>query len=155
MLKLLNTLFNFLNMSKLNSKLERLKKIFKRYPVNTLYLFGSQAKKKVTLLSDIDLAVQLESKIKKSQYFDFQIKLTSEAIKALTSEKVDLLIINNPKIPLSLRYAIIKEGKILFSRKEKERICFEVETMRDYLDRLNFENYYFDNLVENLKRGKF
>ncbi len=96
------------------------------------YLFGSQAKEKTGKLSDIDIAVYFDKKISPPSMFDNRLRLITEFSKILKSDKVEVVPLNNA-YPL-LAHRIIRDGKLLFSCNELERIRFEVRTMSLYFD---------------------
>lgn len=91
--------------------------------MKAIILFGSYAKDKQKPLSDIDLCVLTEKKI-------------SERIKAKivsnSSSKIDISLFWD--LPSSIRYTVLREGKILFKRDVKVFRVSLMETMREYLD---------------------
>jgi predicted nucleotidyltransferase len=110
---------------------ESLEKIFqKKKEVLFCYLFGSFAYRNFNSKSDVDVAVFLDKK-NKVDFFEKRLELTSEISRALKKE-TDILILNTA--PLFLKYVVLKEGKLIFSRNENQRIGFELKTMNDYFD---------------------
>lgn len=91
--------------------------------VEAIILFGSYAKGKQKPLSDIDLCVLTEKKI-------------SERVKAKivsnSSSKIDISLFWD--LPSSIRYTVLREGKILFKRDTNLFHTSLMETMREYLD---------------------
>jgi uncharacterized protein len=123
--------------------IKKLKDIFLKQPVVTLYLFGSQANDKATKLSDYDFAVQVNKTVRPDDYFDLKLKLMGEICDVLRSDKVDVVIVNSELTPLSLRFRIIKDGKILYCQDDILRSRMEVRVMNEYFDR----KYYLDRHV--------
>lgn len=124
--------------------IKKLVYIIKKQPVITLYLFGSQATGKTTKLSDYDFAVQINESIKPSQYFNVQLELINTITDVLHTDKIDVLIINDIRVPLSLKFRIIKDGKILYCKDEIKKSRLEVKILSEYLDR----KYYHDRHIE-------
>jgi len=134
------------------------KKIFQKYPIQVAYLFGSQATGKATKLSDYDFAVLLDKKVKENQYSQYQLKIISELLKIVKTDHLDLVILNNSKNPLFLKYNVIKEGKIIYEKNKKaenERKNLEFNILRKWLDNQYFEKVWSDIYVCQLARGAF
>lgn len=117
---------------------------FKKQPIITAYLFGSQAKGNVTKLSDYDFAVQVDEDFPKEDYFDLRLKLINEITDVLNTDKIDVVIINDEATPLSLQFRIIKDGIILYCRDNIKRSDLEVKIMSEYFDR----QYYLDRHIK-------
>lgn len=94
------------------------------------YLFGSMAYQKTTSKSDIDLALYLDDK-KCKDFFEKRLELISQTSRILKKE-VDIVILNTA--PPFLKYVVLKEGKLIFSRDEGKRIDFELNVINDYFD---------------------
>jgi len=99
-----------------------LRKLFEKDDnVEFAYVFGSVIKGKTHPLSDIDVAVYLkDDSIRKV------VELNAKIVDAL-GDNVDFVVLN--KAPYSLRYIIISEGVLIFSRNENLRIAFESKAM--------------------------
>ena len=99
-----------------------LRKLFEKdNNVEFAYVFGSVIKGKTHPLSDIDVAVYLkDDSIRKV------VELNAKIVDAL-GDNVDFVVLN--KAPYSLRYIIISEGVLIFSRNENLRIDFESKAM--------------------------
>jgi len=115
-----------------------LRKLFEKDDnVEFAYVFGSVIKGKTHPLSDIDVAVYLkDDSIRKV------VELNAKIVDAL-GDNVDFVVLN--KAPYSLRYIIISEGVLIFSRNENLRIDFESKAMllgideKDALDAIERE----------------
>lgn len=101
----------------------------KENKVLVAYLFGSYAKGKQTIKSDIDIAVLLSEIPKKM--LEYYLYLVDEASQVLGNE-VDLIILNTA--PPLLKHQTIKHGKVVYCRNEKARIEFEARAHDEYLD---------------------
>lgn len=121
---------------------QQLNKLSKKYQINTLYLFGSQAKENITKLSDYDFAVLLDDKVKPKEYGQYQINIISELLRFIKTDHIDLVILNNKKLPLLLKYNIIKDGKVLLDKNKNKRIDLEVHTLTSWFDWEYFEKMW-------------
>ena len=133
-------------------------KIFQKYPIQVAYLFGSQATGKTTKLSDYDFAVLLDKKVEKNQYSQYQLEIISELLKIVKTDHLDLVILNNLKIPLFLKYNVIKEGKVIYEKNktaENERKDLEFNILRRWLDEQYFEKVWSDIYIHRLAKGVF
>jgi predicted nucleotidyltransferase len=115
--------------------------------VKFAYLFGSRARGQAGPLSDTDVAVYLDRRIKLG---DYRLKLMERLAKILKSDHLDLVVLN--QAPPLLRHEIIKYG-LLLKDDAFRRIPFEVETIRDCLDTAHLRQGQRDALVENIKKG--
>lgn len=106
------------------------KTLQKRKGVLFCYIFGSFACHSFNSKSDVDIAVYLDKR-NKVDFFEKRLELISEISRALKKE-ADILILNTA--PLFLKYVVLKEGKLIFSRNENQRIEFELKTINDYFD---------------------
>ncbi|MFH1968000.1 MAG: nucleotidyltransferase domain-containing protein [bacterium] len=116
-----------------------LEKIFrKKKAVLFCYVFGSFAYQNFNSESDVDIAVYMD-KARVSDFFDERLELISEISQALGKE-ADILVLNST--PPFLKYVVLKEGKLIFSRDESKRIDFELKTTNEYFDfRFVLEKY--------------
>ena len=112
-----------------------LQKYFEKRPeIKFAYLFGSVAQKRDNPLSDIDIAVMLDYRyIEEDLYpYGYKANLITDLIKILKTDKIDVVLLD--KAPILLRHRVIYYGCLVFSRDEKERINFQVETIKKYND---------------------
>jgi uncharacterized protein YutE (UPF0331/DUF86 family)/predicted nucleotidyltransferase len=105
------------------------------YPVRLAYLFGSEAQRRTTSLSDVDVAIYLDEPdpVQRSKVYS---SLLFDLTRALGNGEVDLVFLNNA--PPIFAYQIIT-GRLLYSAGEEERIAFEAHTLREYFDELVWE----------------
>lgn len=105
-----------------------------RPEIETAYIFGSIAQGTSNLLSDIDIAVILDEKQIDERLYSYGYKagLLADLIKILKTNEVDLVILNH--VNSLLRHRVLYFGKLLYSKNEKNRIRFQIETIDKYND---------------------
>ena len=123
----------------LNFKNLDFNKIFKNYPIQFVYLFGSFAKDQAKQNSDIDIAVCFSIDVPEDRIHQIHMELISELSKLLKNDKIDIIILNS--MPVFFAFRVIKEGNIIFCPEEYEilRIRYEQKIMSLYFD----YNYYY------------
>lgn len=125
-----------------NMKAENLKKYresligyFKKHPeIEVAYIFGSVAQEKITPLSDIDIAILIDTdQIDENAYsYGYKAEILSDLIKLLKTNSIDLVILN--EVNTLLRHRVLYYGKILHSKNENKRIAFQTTTISKYND---------------------
>ena len=95
----------------------------KHKEVKAVYLFGSYAKGTNLPFSDIDICILTEKRISSTKKAN---------IIANSSDNVDIVLFS--ELPVTIRYRILKEGKLLFVRNEAEIHSAAVQTLKEYLD---------------------
>ncbi len=107
-----------------------------RHPtIDLVYLFGSRARGdsggNVGPMSDYDFAVLLQHG---TDSFDLQMRLQNEVCKALSTDKVDLVLLN--RVPIELAWHVIARGKLLFARSKYVHVEYEANVVSRYGDYL-------------------
>ncbi len=110
------------------------------------YLFGSTSRGKAGALSDIDVAIYLNPKLKEMT----QVWLDIASELSFKDVHVDLILLNTASYRLA--FEAIK-GKLLFSRDESARKEFVYRTIRTYLDRRYYDLLRASLLEKKLRRG--
>jgi predicted nucleotidyltransferase len=117
---------------------ERLKESFGHdKDIVFVYVYGSAVYDPDIPGGDIDLAVYLKPSDMK-EYIKKEVELTGFLISLLETDEIDLRILN--ALPLVLQYRILKEGILVLSQDETERVEFETSVMirffelKPYLD---------------------
>ena len=119
-------------------KQTRLNQLFAQSPVNAAYLAGTLSNRTAFgHLTDVDIGILMMDQIKADQFFDYQLYFLSELAKRLETDSIDVVILNQASLILKLQ--VIKNGQILFSRNEKQRVSFETKAVMDYLDFKKFD----------------
>ncbi|MGH2581814.1 MAG: type VII toxin-antitoxin system MntA family adenylyltransferase antitoxin [Anaerolineales bacterium] len=112
--------------------LSRINAIFSRHPeVKLVYLFGSAAEEELGPLSDYDFAVYFDP-YEKVEGFRLSLTLGSELSKQLSTDAIDLLILNSPA-GTELKYEIIANGRLIYE-VEPYRILVEPIILNEYFD---------------------
>lgn len=114
------------------------------------YLYGSYATGTFYSGSDIDIAVYLRPSTTR-HYLEKDAQLGAELQTQLHSDDVDLRILN--VLPLLLKYRVIKEGILIFSRDEQARVDFDTEVMNDFLEMKPYFEEYDRMLAERIRAG--
>jgi predicted nucleotidyltransferase len=120
----------------INEILQRVKKVIKKHgEITFAYLYGSLAKGEERRSSDVDVGVFLERNFKRKVFYEAQLALEIE--KEAKLRNVEVVVLNGK----SLRFLnqVLRYGKLIISRNEKERIKFETFVTKSYID---FKPYY-------------
>jgi hypothetical protein len=96
--------------------------------VKFAYVFGSCSRGDAGPLSDVDVAVFLEGRVKP---FAFRLRLMEKLSQVLGTERFDLVTLNDA--PPVLRYEVVREGQVIKENKSR-RVDFETRTLGEYLD---------------------
>ncbi len=121
--------------------LQRLEILFQRKEIAIAYLFGSYARNEAKTSSDIDIAVLLDCN--DEQLYSSFMDLMLGIYEALGTERFDLIILNDA--PLSMKFEIISQGKIIYFRNDKVLNAFEMKVIRSFQDTAylrTVQNYY-------------
>lgn len=110
------------------------------------YLFGSVATTSAQAGSDVDLAVALTVPISLLE----EARLHDRLGRAVGAE-TDLVVLAHA--PLWLRFRILGEGIVLYSRDEAARIRFRERTEHDYLDMKPYREAYLAGVRARARRG--
>jgi len=109
-----------------------LKSVFRSYSeIKLVYLFGSMARKSSGPASDYDFAVYLGDSTSR-RMFSIKLDLMGHISRILKTDRVDIVILNLTKSP-ELKYAVVKEGILLFER-EPFKVIVEPKILNEYFD---------------------
>ncbi len=110
----------------------QVKAICERHPeVGVVYLFGSRATGTAGPMSDYDFAVYADLSDRGS-LAQLELELRGELSQALNTDMIDLVMLNTAQSP-ELKYAILREGVVLFER-ESFRVRIEPNILNEYFD---------------------
>jgi uncharacterized protein len=116
--------------------------------VKFAYLFGSCVRGESGPLSDIDLAVYLNTGV---DYFSERLRFLEQLSRLLKGYPCDLVILNNAS--LVLKYEVIHGGRVIKENK-KRRIPFEIGVFRDYLDTEPIRAVHRQKLKRSFSKGQ-
>lgn len=108
------------------------KNFLKKSGVMLAYVYGSYARGKTNQLSDIDIAVLLDNKIKLQKYSTLNIKLNNFFIDFFKRDDVFVVILN--QATPTLKHEVIKDGKLFFVLDKNNKINFIIQAIREYED---------------------
>jgi uncharacterized protein len=100
-----------------------------RKDIHFAYLFGGFARKKLTPLSDVDIAVYLSEVADSAEE---KIDILGNLMDFLQTDEVDLVILN--QAPLSLKMKILEIREVIVDNNPFLRHRYESLTMREYFD---------------------
>jgi predicted nucleotidyltransferase len=92
--------------------------------VSFAYVYGSFLKRE--LFRDVDVWIE-----EGEDPFEYEVVLSSR-IEAYLEVPIDIHVLN--ETPITFRYAVFTEGRLLFSREERTRVEVVDETIRQYAD---------------------
>jgi predicted nucleotidyltransferase len=130
-----------------------LSRILERHGVRLAYLFGSQAAGRARADSDVDVAVLLRPDLSDDARFETRLALIGELGQLLRTDNVDLVVLN--EAPPLLAYEVLHKGRVLYCADERERIEFQVRTLREYEDTEPLRRALDSALVERIRTGRF
>lgn len=122
-------------------------------PVAACYLFGSHGRMMRTgdqpgPLSDIDVAI-LPQPAGTGDGGEWQLRCLGALVDAFRREDVDLVLLD--RAPLSLRFAVVRDGYPLLVEDEEQRTRFEQETLRTYRDMEPYRQRFQAARIRRLK----
>ena len=105
---------------------------FSKQPeVIAVYLFGSYAKNRSRLDSDVDLAVLFEPKIRPEKSYHLETKYFRD-LSRIISKNLDIVILN--RAGELLVYEVFHQGLLIYQRDPDKRIEFQARRICYYLD---------------------
>jgi predicted nucleotidyltransferase len=105
------------------------------------YIYGSFLEGS---FKDIDVAIFIdEAKI--PSFLRYELQMESLLNKAVGKFVFDVRILNGA--PLSFRYEVIKNGKLIMTKDEESRIDFETSTISNYFDFAPFRHSYLKEVL--------
>jgi predicted nucleotidyltransferase len=93
------------------------------------YLFGGLARNKLTVLSDVDVAVYLSEDADLSEE---KLDILGNLMDILQTDEVDLVLLNRAPLPLKMK--ILEHRVVIVDNNPFLRHRYESLTMREYFD---------------------
>ena len=115
-----------------------------------IYIFGSVAKEKEHLYSDIDIAALYDNSVLPSEYTENQVALSVE-LSQLLNKNVDVVILN--RASPYLKFQIIREGFRVYESKNRKDRSFEAHSIIEYFDFLPIKNLLETSMIKRLKEA--
>lgn len=113
--------------------LSQLNNIFLQYEeIKLVYLFGSQATKKTTPLSDFDFALYLDPNIDIQKEKEITLKLIYEISLVVKNNNIEIVSLNKSASSL-LKFNILKEGRLIY-QKPPYKVLVEPTIYNEYFD---------------------
>ena len=100
-----------------------------------------------------DVAVLLGAEVPEDERFDARLAMTGEIGQLFCRDDVDLVVLNDAS-PL-LAYEVLQRGLRLYSANERDRIEFQVRTLREYEDTAPLRAVLDAALMERIRTGRF
>ena len=116
------------------------------------YLFGSYARRQAGPLSDLDIAVLLAGRSNDDRCFDTRLTIIGDLMALFHFNEVDVVVLN--QAPATLRYRVVRDGIILYSRDEDERAEFTARTVSEYLDFKPFLERHERVILDRARKGE-
>jgi predicted nucleotidyltransferase len=120
-------------------------------PIVCAYLFGSQARAEAGPLSDVDVAVLFEPSLSPGDRFRMELTLAS-ALERSIRRPVDLVVLNGA--PPALAHRAVRDGVVVVSRDDQQRIRFEARVITEYLDLRDVLDRYDAQLLARAREGR-
>jgi predicted nucleotidyltransferase len=133
--------------------IERLSHVLDLKGLVAAMLIGSQARGNPGPLSDVDIAVWHDPDLDPRGRFDLQLRLASEAGRALGTDEIDVVMLNHA--PPLMQHRAIREGRRLVERDHEERVRLETQAILDYLDTAPLRAELGRGMRRRMKEGRF
>src|SRR5213593_2128298 len=132
----------------------QLQNVFQTSPVDAAYLAGSTAGRKIAgTYNDLDIALLLLNAVKANEFFDYQVYFVSELSKALETNELDIVILNQAS--LLQRWQVIRTWGLLYQRDQKRRVEYEARAAREYVEFKKYDEVQSKALAERTLGDRF
>ena len=116
------------------------------------YIFGSTLKGH-GFKEDLDIGFLVREEALKEGVLKLGNRMYMGLRKALGRDDIDVVILNDA--PPLLRYAVVKEGVLVYEGDRDERIEFEVRAMLEYFDFQHIRRIFWEDTLKRLRDGRF
>src|SRR5437667_8738332 len=132
----------------------QLQSLFQTSPVDAAYLAGSTTGRKIAgTYNDLDIALLLLGAVKANEFFDYQVYFVSELSKALETNELDIVILNQAS--LLQRWQVIRTWGLLYQRDQKRRVEYEARAAMEYLEFKKYDEVQSKALAERTRGDRF
>lgn len=106
--------------------------IFEKTPVLFAYLYGSHAKGSSHPFSDLDVGIYVEDLDKRS-CLDLELSLALLIDENLNhTVQSEVRVLNH--LPLTVKGRVLRDGELIYSKDELNRVDFETQVRKAYFD---------------------
>lgn len=119
-----------------------------RDDISTVYLFGSQAKGKARVASDIDLAILFFNEFDVYKRFDLKLEIASD-LELITQSHVDIVSLEDAD-PYFV-HQVLLTMRVIVDKDIQRRVSFEVKHRRVFFDMQPFYNLYHEQSLQRLE----
>lgn len=126
--------------------------IFRKNKVVSAFLFGSAVKKRLTKLSDLDIAVVLDKTVSPDKYYQVRLSLLDQLGRIIKSKPLDIAVLNNAS-PLLVQL-VITQGELIFCQNEDLKVNFQVRALQKFDDAFYLRKVYYHYLEKRVKENK-
>ena len=119
-----------------------------RKDVLCVYLFGSAAKGKENIHSDVDIAVLFDGSMPAERYNE-EILPIVDTLSRILDRDVDIVALNSADT--FMRFQVIKNGLRIYERPDRREHNFEAKAIMEYFDFLPIRKRMEDALIRNIK----
>ncbi|ADQ05411.1 DNA polymerase beta domain protein region [Caldicellulosiruptor owensensis OL] len=112
------------------------------------YLFGSFAMGTYTPLSDIDIAILFDKDLPKEIMEELENDIIDGLVKIFKTDEIDLVVLNHA--PLSVRYGVLKTGKIVYCSNIEKTVDFQTDVISKYLDIKPYREEFYREFLKSL-----
>lgn len=117
--------------------------------VKLAYLFGSRAKRSQVRASDYDVAVLFGRDYSLSELGRVAFSLSKSL--GVGPERVDVVALDDA--PVDFAFKVISEGEEIYARSEEDRVSYEYEVIKTYLDLEAFLQQRSKRILERITGG--
>jgi len=130
---------------------EKLKNYFSAIPeILCVYLFGSTAKDKDSIHSDVDIAILYDGSVAPTEYTDRRVALSVE-LNPLLGKNVDIVILN--RASPYLKFQALREGIAVYESPTRKNRSFEARSIIEYFDFLPIKRFLEASLMKEVREG--
>lgn len=117
------------------------------------YVFGSTARGDDRPDSDVDVAVFIDPRMVDSLPASYRSIILAGLISCLGRNDIDLVLLN--VAPTVLSHRVLRDGRLLLSRNEAQRVEFAERVMRNYFDTAYLRRLWQESIARSVKDGTF
>lgn len=133
---------------------KNLQSIFKKLPIDVVYLYGSVSRGQDDRLSDYDIGVLFEENLSPKKRFDLRLQLFGDIAKALGITEDNTDVVDLAEVLLLLQFNVIS-GRLIYCKNENRRIQFETYVMARYHDEHYYYDRYLEETLEKIRKGVY